>query len=225
MIAASGNDRVAVHAIPLTDPKVPSSIPLPKETPDAQGRTSGFAQEMGQYRDTGPENRPAERQGSADKGQAGARGGQEAGKKALTAADLVSQKLGNYLALDAKKHDANKVEQAETLKPVVIKLYEDAHKLSKDLALPSGEFEVSVIAQSSPKFYHNAESAGKKAVWTFQYEDTGLTSIGGTFKITMDRSYADLKGDENKQAKQISDEAVAEVKKLTGSKVVKVVKS
>ncbi len=149
----------------------------------------------------------------------------EEGTKALKAADLAAQKLGNYLALTAKQHDPKKVEQAEALKPVVIGLYEDAHKLSKDLSLPSGEYDVWVTAQSRPKFYHNAEAAGKKAVWSFKYEDTGLKSINGEFDITMDRSYADLKGDENKQAKQISDEAVDHVKKLTGAKVVKVVRS
>lgn len=146
------------------------------------------------------------------------------GTLAKKAADLALQKLGNYLLLEVKRSDPVKLKQAEQIKPLVVKLYEVARNLSEKLALPSGSFKLWVYKQSSPKFYHNAESAGKKAVWSFKYEDTGLSSINGSFDITMDRSYAALKGDENKQAKKISDEAVAEVMKRTKSKDVKVVK-
>ncbi|SFL16604.1 hypothetical protein SAMN04488518_11912 [Pseudovibrio ascidiaceicola] len=139
-------------------------------------------------------------------------------------ADLTLQKLGNFLLFEAKKGDQNKQKQADEIKPLVMKLFEKAHELSARLKLPTGSFVVRVAKQSKPKFYHNASSAGKKAVWTFKYEDVGLPSVNGTFDITMDRSYASLKGDENKQAKKIGDEAVAETKKITKSKDVKLVK-
>jgi hypothetical protein len=147
------------------------------------------------------------------------------GTAAKRAADLALQKLGNYLLFDAKKNDPAKVAQANAIKPTVIKLYEDARKLSEGLSLPSGKYEVWVTKYTTPKFYHNAEAAGKKAVWSYKYADTGLESINGEFSIEMDRSYSSLKGDENAQAKKISDAAVAKVKSLTKATDVKMVKS
>ena len=144
--------------------------------------------------------------------------------KARKLADLTLQKLGNFLLFEAKKDDLNKQKQAADIKPKVMKLFDKAHNLSASLKLPTGSFVVRVAKQSSPKFYHNATSAGKKAVWTFKYEDVGFPSVNGTFDITMDRSYASLKGDENKQAKKIGDQAVAETKKITKSKDVKLIK-
>ena len=114
--------------------------------------------------------------------------------QAVKLADLALQKLGNFLMFDAKKGDPNKQKQAEEIKPKVIKLFEAAHKVSAGLKLPTGSFTVRVVKQSKPKFYHNASSAGKTAVWTFRYEDVGFPSSNGTFDIAMDRSYAALKG-------------------------------
>jgi len=139
-------------------------------------------------------------------------------------ADLALQKLGNFLLFEAKRADPNKQKQADDIKPKVMKLFEAAHKLSAGLKLPTGSFTVKVVKQSKPKFYHNASSAGKKAVWTFRYEDVGFPASNGTFDIEMDRSYASLKGDENKQAKKIGDAAIAETKKRTKSSDVKMVK-
>jgi hypothetical protein len=151
--------------------------------------------------------------------QTRAKFGRREGLAAKRAADLAMQKLGNFLLFDAKKNDSKKVEQAEAIKPTVIELYEDALRLSAALSSPSGEFTVKMIKQSKPKFWHNANAAGKKPKWTFEYADTGLESINGKFDITMDRS----RGEESDQAKWFSDQAIAQVEKITGATVVKVV--
>ncbi|CAG0976763.1 hypothetical protein PHYC_01544 [Phycisphaerales bacterium] len=76
---------------------------------------------------------------------------------------------------------------------------------------------VKLVKTSSPKFMHNATSAGKLPTWSYTYYDEEEPTKKGSFDINMTRNMA---GDENKQSKQMNDAAIALVKsKHTGVSV------
>ena len=140
---------------------------------------------------------------------------------AIKAVNDVKQKLGNWIAFNqnpAKTADRDKIA------PTVVSLYHAALAAVEKAPKPTGKFEVKVTAQSAPKFLHNAQSAGTMPVWDYEYWDEGLTGQKRSFKVSMEKMDVKLKGDENKQAKWMSDAAIAVVKGFTKSTEVKVVK-
>ena len=88
-------------------------------------------------------------------------------------------------------------------------------------ALATGKYKVAMTDYTRPKFMHNATQAGTLHTWTFEFCDEGPPNVRKSFKITMTNN---MYGDENHQAQQMSDAAVATIKRVTKATVVKVVK-
>ncbi len=140
---------------------------------------------------------------------------------ALKAVHDAKQKLGNWIAFV----QANKTAERDKIAPTVITLYNTAWAAVDKAPKPSGKYSIAVTAQSSPKFLHNAQAANTMPVWDYQYWDDGLPDFKKSFQISMEKMDTKLKGDENKQAKWMSDAAIAVVKGFTKASDVKIVKS
>jgi hypothetical protein len=96
------------------------------------------------------------------------------------------------------------------------KLYDDAAKVA---AAPEAQaIDVALKSYTRPKFAHNAGHGGTLPVWTFQFVDTA-TKKSGEVAMTMTKS---MTKDEPTAKKQMSDAAVAEVKKRYPTATVKI---
>ncbi len=135
----------------------------------------------------------------------------------LASANKLNQKYGNWLAFETKGKNDLKAKIA----PEVIKLYRAALAAVKRAPLPTGKYKVALTNYTRPKFMHNATQAGTLPTWTFEFCDEGQPHIRKSFTITMTNN---MYGDENHQAEQMSDAAVATIKRVTKATVVKVVK-
>ena len=137
---------------------------------------------------------------------------------AIAAVNALKQKYGNWVIFDT----GVKADAKAKIAPTVVTLYNAAVDAVSKAPLPTGKYSVALKTYTSPKFMHNATSAGTLPVWTYEYWDTGLPVTKKTFTISMTRN---MDGDENKQAEAMSDAAVAKVKALTKATDVHVVKS
>lgn len=96
------------------------------------------------------------------------------------------------------------------------KLYDAAVKAAAS-AGPQ-EIDVALKSYTKPKFAHNATNAGTLPKWTFQYIEKA-TKKTGEVEITMTKA---MTKDEATAKKQMSDAAVAEVKKHYPKATVKI---
>ncbi len=140
--------------------------------------------------------------------------------KTLKEAELLKQKYGNWLAFTTAGPSKNAAK--EKIAPVVVALFNSVVSQINVNDLPQGKYEVRLVSYTKPKFMHNATAAGKLPVWTFEYYDIGQPKSTTSFNIEMTRQ---MEGDENSQASQMADAAIAFVKKQTKASSVKIVKS
>lgn len=138
---------------------------------------------------------------------------------AIRAVNDLKQKFGNWLIFDS---NPKKKAAKDKIAPTVVTLYHKALDEVSKAPLPTGKYQVALKTYTMPKFMHNATQSGTLPIWTYEYWDEGLRNTKRQFKITMTRN---MFGDENKQAEQMSDAAVDQVKHFTSSTQVKVVKS
>lgn len=141
---------------------------------------------------------------------------------AITKAKAVTAKFqtGYKKVFDSKgKTPAAKAEADKQAGPTLMSLY-NAAVTALDAGGGPRTFNVRVKSQSSPKFMHNAVSAGKLPVWKYEYWDVAKPSEKKDFDVSMTVNMA---GDENKQAKAITDAAVALIKSHHAGATVKVV--
>jgi hypothetical protein len=128
-----------------------------------------------------------------------------------TFADTPARKAAVTKLASIKKWPADSGSEA-----AMKKLYDDAAKVA---AAPQAQaIDVALKSYTRPKFAHNASNAGTLPVWTFQFVDTA-TRKTGEVAITMTKS---MTKDEPTAKKQMSDAAVAEVKKRYPKATVKI---
>ena len=168
---------------------------------------------------TDPKNVPAQAQAKKDVAALETLAKLSKNAEAIQAVTALKQKFGNWLTFDVTP---TKKEAKDKIAPTVVTLYNHAQEAVSKAPLPTGKYEVALKTYTTPKFMHNATQAGTLPTWTFEYWDEGVPVTKKQIKITMTRN---MYGDENKQAEQMSDAAVAQVKHLTGATEVKVVKS
>ena len=150
----------------------------------------------------------------------GSNHGQEVDDVKHKQADVASE-LKTFADTPARKAAATKLASLKKwpldagTAAVMKKLYDEAAKA----AAPEAQaIDVALKSYTRPKFAHNAGNAGTLPVWTFQFVDTA-TKKTGEVAITMTKS---MTKDEPTAKKQMSDAAVAEVKKRYPKATVKV---
>lgn len=88
-------------------------------------------------------------------------------------------------------------------------------KFKKKTKVEKPTYMVKLVDQTSPKFAHNAISANKDVVWTYEYWLSTTPAARGSFEIEMDLNKMKKKN-ENAQSKSMNDAALAAVQSHVG---------
>jgi hypothetical protein len=143
-------------------------------------------------------------------------------EEAIAAAKTANSKyLNGYKKLWEKgKNPASKAKADHDVGPTLMSMFNTAVD-AIDAAAGPKTYNLKVKSQSSPKFMHNAMSAGTLPVWKYEYWEEGNEGHKSEFDMHMT---VNMEGDENHQAKAISDAAIALVKSHHTGATVKLVR-